>query len=103
MEQVTKVLFFGYACNETEELMPLPIAMAKDLTNRLTYVRKNNIIEGLRPDGKSQVTVEYKNDKPIRIEHILISTQHLEEKPLEELRKEVLEQVVLQSKYIVNL
>lgn len=90
---------FGYACNETEELMPLPIAMAKDLTNRLTYVRKNNIIEGLRPDGKSQVTVEYKDDKPIRIEHILISTQHLEEKSLEELRKEVLEQVVLQIKY----
>ena len=90
---------FGYACNETEELMPLPISMAKELTNRLTYVRKNNILEGLRPDGKSQVTVEYKDDKPIRIEHIVISTQHLKEKSLDVLRKEIYEKVIMQSKY----
>jgi len=90
---------FGYACNETEELMPLPIMFAKDLTNRLTYVRKNNIVEGLRPDGKSQVTVEYKDDKPVRVEHIVVSTQHLAEKSLEELRKDVLEEVVMKSKY----
>jgi len=90
---------FGYATNETEELMPLPIMAAKDLTERLTYVRKNNIVQGLRPDGKSQVTVEYKDDKPARIEHILISTQHLEEKSLDLLRKEIYEEVVMKSKY----
>jgi len=90
---------FGYATNETEELMPLPIMMAKDLTDRLTYVRKNNIVEGLRPDGKSQVTVEYRDDKPLRIEHILISTQHLKEKPLDVLREEVYKEVIMQSKY----
>lgn len=90
---------FGYACNETDELMPLPIMFAKDLTNRLTFVRKNNIVNGLRPDGKSQVTVEYRNDKPTRIEHIVVSTQHLAEKSLEELRKEVLEEVIMKSKY----
>ena len=90
---------FGYACNETEELMPLPIMVAKDLTNRLTYARKDKIIRGLRPDGKSQVTVEYKDDKPVRIEYIIISAQHLKEKDLEELRKEIYEKVILESKY----
>lgn len=90
---------FGYACNETEELMPLPIMVAKDLTNCLTYVRKNNIIKGLRPDGKSQVTVEYREDKPVRIEYIIISAQHLKEKDLNELRKEIYEKVILESKY----
>ena len=90
---------FGYACNETEELMPLPIVMAKELTNLLTYVRKNNIVEGLRPDGKSQVTIEYREDKPFRIEHIVLSTQHLDKKPLDVLRKEIYEQVIMQSKY----
>ena len=90
---------FGYACNETEELMPLPIMVAKDLTNRLTYVRKNNIIKGLRPDGKSQVTVEYREDKPVRIEYIIISAQHLKEKDLNELREEIYEKVILESKY----
>ena len=90
---------FGYACNETEELMPLPIMVAKDLTSRLTYARKNKIIRGLRPDGKSQVTVEYKDDQPVRIEYIIISAQHLKEKDLEELRKEIYEKVILESKY----
>ena len=90
---------FGYACNETEELMPLPIMVAKDLTNRLTYVRKNDLIKGLRPDGKTQVTVEYKDDKPVRIDYIIISTQHLKEKNLDELRKEIYEKVILESKY----
>ncbi len=100
---MTKVLFFGYACNETEELMPLPIAMAKDLTNRLTYVRKNNIIEGLRPDGKSQVTVEYKNDKPIRIEHILISTQHFRRKATRRIKKRSIRTSSTTKVNIVNL
>ena len=90
---------FGYACNETEELMPLPIMVAKDLTNRLTYVRKNDLIKGLRPDGKTQVTVEYKDDKPVRIDYIIVSTQHLKEKNIDELRKEIYEKVILESKY----
>lgn len=90
---------FGYACNETEELMPLPIAMAKELTNLLTYVRKNGIVQGLRPDGKSQVTIEYKDDKPFRIEHIVLATQHLKEKSLDVLRKEIYEKVIMKSKY----
>ena len=90
---------FGYACNETEELMPLPITIARELTDRLTEVRKNNIVSGLRPDGKSQVTVEYKDDKPVRIEHMLISTQHLQDKQIDLLRKEIQDQVIMKSKY----
>ncbi len=68
---------FGYACNETENYMPYAINMAHKLSKRLTEVRKTNEIEYLRPDGKTQVTVEFKNDIPKRIETILISIQHL--------------------------
>ena len=69
-------MMFGFACDETETLMPMPIYYAQELAKRLTYVRKENILGFLRPDGKTQVTVEYDDDKPVRIEEIVVSTQH---------------------------
>ena len=90
---------FGFACNETEELMPLPIIFSHDLISKLDIARKNNIITGLRPDGKTQVTIEYKDNKPVRADTIIISAQHIEDKELNTLRKEILEEVILKSKY----
>jgi S-adenosylmethionine synthetase len=87
-------LMFGYACNETEELMPLPIMLAHKLTRRLTQVRKEEILDYLRPDGKSQVTVEYEGDKPVRVEAVIISAQHSSLVKIETIREDVLEKVI---------
>lgn len=87
-------MMFGYACKETSELMPLPIMLAHGLTNRLAQMRKEKIMPYLRPDGKSQVTVEYENDKPKRVHTVVVSTQHNPEITEEELKKEVLEKII---------
>ena len=89
-------IMFGYACDETPNYMPFAIDMAHKLARRLTQVRKEGIVDFLRPDGKTQVTVEYEDDKPKRIETILISTQHLETATLEEVRQAVIENVIKQ-------
>ena len=87
-------MMFGYACDETEEYMPLGITLAHKLTKRLEEVRKEKIIKGIGPDGKSQVTVEYEDNKIKRIDTILISIQHQENKKLEELKKEIKKEVI---------
>jgi len=87
-------LMFGFACDETEELMPMPIQLAHRLTRRLSEVRKNRKDSFLRPDGKSQVTVEYRDGKPARVECVVVSTQHNEDISTDNLRSAVLEQVI---------
>ena len=87
-------IMFGYACDETEELMPLPISLAHKLAKRLTKVRKEQILDYLRPDGKTQVTVEYENEKPKRIHTIVVSTQHLEKIDLQRLREDIHDKVI---------
>ena len=87
-------LMFGFACNETDELMPLPIQLAHNLTRKLSESRRSGELPYLRPDGKSQVTVEYRDGKPFRVEAVVISTQHAEEVSTETLRADVLEKII---------
>jgi len=89
-------LMFGYACNETSELMPMPIIFAHRLTKRLATVRKNGMLPFLRPDGKSQVSIQYINDKPIRVDSIVVSSQHAPDVTYETLREAIIEEVVKQ-------
>jgi len=87
-------MMFGYACRETSSLMPLPIVLAHDLTRLLASTRKNGDIKYLRPDGKSQVTVEYDGDRPVRVDTVVISTQHDPDVPLDVIRREVTEGII---------
>lgn len=87
-------LMFGFAVNETPELMPLPISMAQQLARQLTEVRKNGTLPYLRPDGKTQVTIEYDGDTPVRVDAIVVSTQHSEDVTLEQIQKDIKEHVI---------
>jgi S-adenosylmethionine synthetase len=87
-------LMFGFACDETEELMPMPIQLAHRLTQRLSEIRKSKAVDFFRPDGKSQVSIEYKNGRPARVDTVVISTQHSEQVSNADLREAVMEQVI---------
>ena len=87
-------LMFGYACDETPELMPLPISLAHKLAIQLTAVRKNHTLDYLRPDGKTQVTVEYQDDVPVRVDTVVISTQHSDSVTLEQIREDLIKHVI---------
>jgi len=87
-------LMFGYACNETPELMPMPITFAHKLTKRLAEVRKSGLLDFLRPDSKSQVSIQYINDKPIRVDTVVVSSQHAPDVTYENLKESIIEEVV---------
>ena len=105
-------IMFGFACDETEEFMPLPISLAHKLAKKLSEVRKSKEIQGLRPDGKVQVTVEYDDGKPLRVDTVVLSTQHIDGIDIEKLRKEVKEKIIFKiipnnlldenTKYYIN-
>lgn len=105
-------MMFGYACDETEELMPMPISLAHKLSQRLTKVRKDGILSYLRPDGKSQVTVEYQDDEPVRIDAVVVSSQHAADVEQEQIYKDIMEHVIKptlpahllddETKYFIN-
>lgn len=87
-------IIFGYACNETPELMPLPISLAHKLAKRLTFVRREGILSYLRPDGKTQVTVEYHGDTPVRVDAIVVSSQHSPDVDIEQIHRDIIENVI---------
>lgn len=90
-------MVFGYACNETKELIPLPLSLSHKLCKNLTKLRKDKVLDYLRPDGKSQVTVEYENGKPIRVDAVVVSSQHDPNVTTEDLRKDIKEKLILKT------